>query len=105
MVEVVWRGLDYERGVLAAGPIGIMQAVVDDLVSYIHDHKQFGQAIGEFQLIQGRVTDMYTILQAGLRLHTTSTITRNSHSTAPQPSLTTLTPHYLNHHSQRDMTE
>ena len=58
-------GLDYERAVLAAGPIGIMQAVMDNVVPYIHDRKQFGQAIGEFQLIQGKVADMYTILQAG----------------------------------------
>jgi isovaleryl-CoA dehydrogenase len=57
-------GLDYERAVLAAGPIGIMQAVMDNVVPYIHDRKQFGQSIGEFQLIQGKVADMYTVLQA-----------------------------------------
>src|SRR4029079_12795527 len=57
-------GLDYERAVLAAGPIGIMQAVMDNVIPYIHDRKQFGQSIGEFQLIQGKVADMYTVLQA-----------------------------------------
>jgi isovaleryl-CoA dehydrogenase len=51
--------------VLAAGPIGIMQSVMDNVVPYIHDRKQFGQSIGEFQLIQGKVADMYTVLQAG----------------------------------------
>ncbi len=64
-VKVLMSGLDYERAVLAAGPIGIMQAVMDNVVPYIHDRKQFGQAIGEFQLIQGKVADMYTVLQAG----------------------------------------
>ena len=64
-VKVLMSGLDYERAVLAAGPIGIMQAVMDNVVPYIHDRQQFGQAIGEFQLIQGKVADMYTILQAG----------------------------------------
>ncbi|WP_198335960.1 isovaleryl-CoA dehydrogenase [Psychrobacter celer] len=64
-VKVLMSGLDYERAVLAAGPIGIMQAVMDNVVPYIHDRKQFGQAIGEFQLIQGKVADMYTILQVG----------------------------------------
>lgn len=64
-VKVLMSGLDYERAVLAAGPIGIMQAVMDNVVPYIHDRKQFGQSIGEFQLIQGKVADMYTILQAG----------------------------------------
>ena len=58
-------GLDYERAVLSAGPIGIMQAVMDNVVPYIHDRKQFGQSIGEFQLVQGKVADMYTVLQAG----------------------------------------
>ena len=57
-------GLDYERAVLSGGPIGIMQAVMDNVVPYIHDRKQFGQSIGEFQLIQGKVADMYTVLQA-----------------------------------------
>ena len=63
--KVLMSGLDYERAVLAAGPIGIMQAVLDNVVPYTHDRKQFGQSIGEFQLIQGKVADMYTVLQAG----------------------------------------
>jgi isovaleryl-CoA dehydrogenase len=62
--RVLMSGLDYERAVLAAGPIGIMQSVLDNVVPYIHDRKQFGQSIGEFQLIQGKVADMYTVLQA-----------------------------------------
>ena len=62
--KVLMSGLDYERAVLAAGPIGIMQACMDVVVPYIHDRKQFGQSIGEFQLIQGKVADMYTTLQA-----------------------------------------
>ena len=62
--KVLMSGLDYERAVLAAGPIGLMQAVMDNVVPYIHDRKQFGQSIGEFQLIQGKVADMYTVLQA-----------------------------------------
>ena len=57
-------GLDYERVVLAAGPLGIMQAALDVVIPYIHDRKQFGQAIGEFQLIQGKVADMYTAANA-----------------------------------------
>ena len=64
-VKVLMSGLDYERAVLAAGPIGLMQAVMDNVIPYIHDRKQFGKAIGEFQLIQGKVADMYTTLQAG----------------------------------------
>ncbi|WP_227430630.1 isovaleryl-CoA dehydrogenase [Psychrobacter sp. I-STPA6b] len=64
-VKVLMSGLDYERAVLAAGPVGIMQAVMDNVIPYIHDRKQFGQSIGEFQLIQGKVADMYTVLQAG----------------------------------------
>jgi len=63
-VKVLMSGLDYERAVLAGGPLGIMQAVMDAVVPYIHDRKQFGQSIGEFQLIQGKVADMYTSLQA-----------------------------------------
>jgi isovaleryl-CoA dehydrogenase len=63
--KVLMSGLDYERAVLAAGPVGIMQAVMDNVIPYIHDRKQFGQSIGEFQLIQGKVADMYTVLQAG----------------------------------------
>ncbi|AVJ55640.1 acyl-CoA dehydrogenase [Idiomarina sp. OT37-5b] len=59
-VEVLMSGLDYERAVLAAGPLGIMQACLDTVVPYIHDRTQFGKAIGEFQLVQGKVADMYT---------------------------------------------
>lgn len=62
--KVLMSGLDYERAVLAGGPVGIMQSVMDNVVPYIHDRKQFGQSIGEFQLIQGKVADMYTVLQA-----------------------------------------
>ena len=62
--KVLMSGLDYERAVLAAGPIGIMQSVMDHVIPYTHDRKQFGQSIGEFQLIQGKVADMYTVLQA-----------------------------------------
>jgi isovaleryl-CoA dehydrogenase len=63
-VNVLMSGLDYERAVLAGGPLGIMQAVMDVVIPYIHDRKQFGQSIGEFQLIQGKVADLYTTLQA-----------------------------------------
>jgi len=63
-VKVLMSGLDYERAVLSGGPLGIMQAVMDVAVPYIHDRKQFGQAIGEFQLMQGKIADMYTVLQA-----------------------------------------
>ncbi|MBX9593567.1 MAG: isovaleryl-CoA dehydrogenase [Roseomonas sp.] len=63
-VRVLMSGLDYERAVLAAGPIGILQACLDLVVPYIHDRKQFGQPIGEFQFIQGKVADMYTQLNA-----------------------------------------
>src|SRR5476651_435471 len=63
-VKVLMSGLDYERAVLAGGPTGIMVACMDAVVPYIHDRKQFGQAIGEFQLIQGKVADLYTTLQA-----------------------------------------
>lgn len=62
--KVLMSGLDYERAVLSGGPLGIMQSVMDNVVPYIHDRKQFGQSIGEFQLIQGKVADMYTVLQA-----------------------------------------
>lgn len=62
--KVLMSGLDYERAVLSGGPVGIMQACMDVVVPYIHDRKQFGQSIGEFQLIQGKVADMYTTLQA-----------------------------------------
>jgi isovaleryl-CoA dehydrogenase len=63
-VKVLMSGLDYERVVLSGGPTGIMQACMDLVVPYIHDRKQFGQSIGEFQLIQGKVADMYTQLNA-----------------------------------------
>jgi isovaleryl-CoA dehydrogenase len=63
-VNVLMSGLDYERAVLAAGPIGIMQAAMDVVVPYIHERKQFGQPIGTFQLIQGKIADMYTEMNA-----------------------------------------
>lgn len=63
-VKVLMSGLDYERLVLAAGPIGIMQACMDLVLPYLHERKQFGKAIGEFQLMQGKVADMYTKLNA-----------------------------------------
>ncbi|MDE1999093.1 MAG: isovaleryl-CoA dehydrogenase [Burkholderiales bacterium] len=62
--KVLMSGLDYERAILSGGPLGIMQAVMDNVIPYIHDRKQFGQSIGEFQLIQGKVADMYTMMQA-----------------------------------------
>ena len=63
-VAVLMSGLDYERAVLAAGPLGIMQACLDAVLPYIHERKQFGQPIGEFQLMQGKIADMYTTLSA-----------------------------------------
>jgi isovaleryl-CoA dehydrogenase len=63
-VNVLMSGLDYERAVLAAGPLGIMQACLDTVIPYVHERKQFGQAIGEFQLIQAKLADMYTTLNA-----------------------------------------
>jgi len=63
-VGVLMSGLDYERVVLSGGPVGIMQACLDVVVPYIHERRQFGQAIGEFQLIQGKVADMYATLNA-----------------------------------------
>ena len=63
-VRVLMSGLDYERAVLAAGPIGIMQACFDVVLPYVHERKQFGQAIGEFQLMQGKLADMYTTMNA-----------------------------------------
>ncbi len=63
-VRVLMSGLDYERTVLAAGSVGLMQAAMDAVLPYIHERKQFGQAIGEFQLVQGKVADMYTNLNA-----------------------------------------
>ncbi|GAC29528.1 isovaleryl-CoA dehydrogenase [Brumicola pallidula] len=63
-VKVLMSGLDYERLVLSGGPLGIMQACMDIVVPYIHDRKQFGKSIGEFQLVQGKVADMYTQMNA-----------------------------------------
>ena len=63
-VKVLMSGLDYERAVLAAGPIGIMQACMDVVLPYVHDRKQFGQPIGEFQLMQGKLADMYVAMNA-----------------------------------------
>ncbi|HAJ76853.1 MAG TPA: acyl-CoA dehydrogenase [Gammaproteobacteria bacterium] len=63
-VGVLMSGLDYERTVLAAGPVGIMQSCLDLVLPYLHDRKQFGQPIGEFQLMQGKMADMYTALNA-----------------------------------------
>jgi isovaleryl-CoA dehydrogenase len=63
-IEVLMSGLDYERLVLAGGPIGIMQACMDIVIPYIHEREQFGQPIGEFQLMQGKLADMYTMLGA-----------------------------------------
>ena len=63
-VQVLMSGLDYERVVLAAGPLGIMQAALDVVVPYVHERRQFGQPIGEFQLMQGKLADMYTTLSA-----------------------------------------
>ncbi len=63
-VRVLMSGLDYERAVLAAGPLGIMQACMDLVLPYVHERKQFGQAIGEFQLMQGKLADMYVQLSA-----------------------------------------
>lgn len=63
-VRVLMSGLDYERVILAAGPVGIMQACMDVVLPYIHQRKQFDTAIGEFQFIQGKIADMYTTLSA-----------------------------------------
>jgi isovaleryl-CoA dehydrogenase len=63
-VNVLMSGLDYERAVLAAGPLGIMQAAMDAVIPYVHQRRQFGQAIGEFQLVQGKLADMYTTMNA-----------------------------------------
>ncbi|AWN48286.1 acyl-CoA dehydrogenase [Methylobacterium terrae] len=62
--SVLMSGLDYERAVLAAGPLGIMQACLDVVMPYVHERKQFGQAIGEFQLVQGKLADMYVSTNA-----------------------------------------
>ncbi|QJR79487.1 isovaleryl-CoA dehydrogenase [Alteromonas pelagimontana] len=63
-VKVLMSGLDYERLVLSGGPLGIMQACMDAVIPYIHDREQFGQSIGQFQLVQGKVADMYTQMNA-----------------------------------------
>jgi isovaleryl-CoA dehydrogenase len=63
-VNVLMSGLDYERAVLAAGPLGIMRACMDVVLPYVHERKQFGQAVGEFQLMQGKLADMYTTMNA-----------------------------------------
>ena len=63
-VGVLMSGLDYERVVLSGGPLGIMQACLDVTLPYVHDRQQFGQAIGEFQLMQGKIADMYTVMNA-----------------------------------------
>jgi isovaleryl-CoA dehydrogenase len=63
-VRVLMSGLDYERAVLAAGPLGIMQGCLETVIPYVHERKQFGQPIGEFQLMQGKLADMYTTMNA-----------------------------------------
>ncbi len=63
-VNVLMSGLDYERAVLAAGPLGIMQACMDCVLPYVHERKQFGKPIGEFQLMQGKLADMYTTMNS-----------------------------------------
>lgn len=63
-VNVLMSGLDYERAVLAAGPLGIMQAALDIVMPYVHERKQFGRSIGEFQLVQGKLADMYVTMNA-----------------------------------------
>ena len=63
-VEVLMSGLDYERAVLAAGPLGIMQACLDAVLPYVHERRQFDQPVGTFQLMQGKLADMYTTLSA-----------------------------------------
>jgi isovaleryl-CoA dehydrogenase len=63
-VNVLMSGLDYERAVLAAGPLGIMAACLDVVLPYVHERKQFGQSIGEFELMQGKLADMYTTMNA-----------------------------------------
>jgi isovaleryl-CoA dehydrogenase len=63
-VRILMSGLDYERLVLSAGPLGIMQACMDVVMPYIHEREQFGQPIGEFQLMQGKIADMYTTMNA-----------------------------------------
>ena len=63
-VNVLMSGLDYERAVLAGGPLGIMAACMDVVLPYVHERQQFGQPIGEFQLMQGKIADMYTTMNA-----------------------------------------
>jgi isovaleryl-CoA dehydrogenase len=63
-VRVLMSGLDYERVVLAAGPLGLMQSAMDMVLPYVHERKQFGQSIGQFQLVQGKIADMYTRMNA-----------------------------------------
>jgi isovaleryl-CoA dehydrogenase len=63
-VNVLMSGLDYERVVLSAGPLGIMQACMDVVLPYVHDRRQFGQPIGEFQIMQGKIADMYVAMNA-----------------------------------------
>jgi isovaleryl-CoA dehydrogenase len=63
-VQVLMSGLDFERSVLAGGPLGIMQACMDVVMPYVHEREQFGQPIGEFQLMQGKLADMYTTMSA-----------------------------------------
>ncbi len=63
-VKILMSGLDFERAVLAAGPLGIMQSCMDVVLPYVHDRKQFGEAIGSFQLMQGKLADMYTTMNA-----------------------------------------
>jgi isovaleryl-CoA dehydrogenase len=63
-INILMSGLDYERAVLAAGPLGIMQACLDVVMPYVHERKQFGQPIGGFQLVQGKVADMYVTMNA-----------------------------------------
>src|SRR5688572_20781119 len=71
-VKVLMSGLDYERAVLAGGPLGIMAACLDAVVPYVHERKQFGQPIGEFQLMQGKLADMYTTSRPAVRTYTRS---------------------------------
>jgi len=63
-VKILMSGMDYERAVLAAGPLGIMRACMDVVIPYIHERRQFGKAIGEFQLMQGKIADMYSTMNA-----------------------------------------
>src|SRR4029079_11183545 len=63
-VTVLMSGLDYERAVLSGGPLRIMQACMDVVIPYVHERKQFGRAIGEFQLMQAKLADMYTTMNA-----------------------------------------